>query len=238
MLTFLRKIRRSLIQSGSTRKYLIYAIGEIALVVLGILIALQINNWNEQRKQDSIEEKLLLGIKENILKNIDYLDEEILRNRTLMNSSEIALNALDRDLPHHDSLDIHFARSSRIWKISFPRASFETLKSEGLRLISSKELRERIINLYEMEYSLLERFTEKKGDDFSSTILFPSFMKHFRLGFGLGIPNDFERLKSDNEFKNILYHGINTRWEIISKSEAVISESKFIVGQINQELAN
>lgn len=50
MLTFLRKIRRSLIDSGSARKYLIYAIGEIVLVVIGILIALQINNWNEWRK--------------------------------------------------------------------------------------------------------------------------------------------------------------------------------------------
>jgi hypothetical protein len=65
MLTFLRKIRRSLLQSDSTQKpaspvsggqslwrratgrYILYAIGEIALVVIGILIALQINNWNE-----------------------------------------------------------------------------------------------------------------------------------------------------------------------------------------------
>tara|TARA_Y100000385_G_C13099534_1_gene643585 strand:- start:2936 stop:3121 length:186 start_codon:yes stop_codon:yes gene_type:complete len=50
MLTLLRKIRKSLIDSGSSRKYLLYAIGEIALVVIGILIALQINNWNESRK--------------------------------------------------------------------------------------------------------------------------------------------------------------------------------------------
>ena len=50
MLNFLRKIRRSLIQSGATSKYAIYAVGEIALVVIGILIALQINNWNEIRK--------------------------------------------------------------------------------------------------------------------------------------------------------------------------------------------
>ena len=51
MLNFLRKIRRSLLESGSAGKYLLYAIGEIALVVIGILIALQINNWNEQRKK-------------------------------------------------------------------------------------------------------------------------------------------------------------------------------------------
>jgi len=51
MFTFLRKTRKSLIRSSGTRKYILYAIGEIALVVIGILIALQINNWNEQRKK-------------------------------------------------------------------------------------------------------------------------------------------------------------------------------------------
>ena len=50
MLTFFRRIRKGLLEGGATRKYLLYAIGEIALVVIGILIALQINNWNEGRK--------------------------------------------------------------------------------------------------------------------------------------------------------------------------------------------
>jgi len=70
MLTFLRKIRKSLIESGSARKYLLYAIGEIALVVIGILIALQINNWNEGRKT----KKQLIDHLENLA--ID-LDEDI-----------------------------------------------------------------------------------------------------------------------------------------------------------------
>jgi len=50
MLTFFRRIRKGLLGSGATSKYLVYAVGEIALVVIGILIALQINNWNEGRK--------------------------------------------------------------------------------------------------------------------------------------------------------------------------------------------
>ena len=52
MLTFLRKIRRSLNESGSTQKYLLYALGEILLVMIGILLALQVNNWNERRKNN------------------------------------------------------------------------------------------------------------------------------------------------------------------------------------------
>tara|TARA_B100000497_G_C7695677_1_gene424750 strand:- start:231 stop:434 length:204 start_codon:yes stop_codon:yes gene_type:complete len=67
MLTFLRKIRKSLIESGSSRKYLLYAVGEIALVVIGILIALQINNWNEFRKDRKVENDILREIITNIL---------------------------------------------------------------------------------------------------------------------------------------------------------------------------
>lgn len=50
MLTFFRRIRKGLLDGGRTSKYMLYAFGEIALVVIGLLIALQISNWNEVRK--------------------------------------------------------------------------------------------------------------------------------------------------------------------------------------------
>ncbi len=63
MLTFLRKIRKSFIESGAVKKYLLYAIGEIALVVIGILIALQINLWNESKKDRRAENEALINLK-------------------------------------------------------------------------------------------------------------------------------------------------------------------------------
>ena len=53
MLIFFRKIRQKLLAENRLSKYLIYAVGEIFLVVIGILIALQVNNWNEQRKLEN-----------------------------------------------------------------------------------------------------------------------------------------------------------------------------------------
>ena len=50
MIKFFRKIRQNLLMENKTGKYFKYAIGEIILVVIGILIALQINNWNRNRK--------------------------------------------------------------------------------------------------------------------------------------------------------------------------------------------
>lgn len=66
MIKFFRHIRRSLINQNNMGKYFKYAIGEILLVVIGILIALQINNWNQQRLNAKKERIMLSEIKENL----------------------------------------------------------------------------------------------------------------------------------------------------------------------------
>ena len=62
MIKFFRKIRQNLLMENKTGKYFKYAIGEIILVVIGILIALQINNWNENSKRKSKEIKIYYEI--------------------------------------------------------------------------------------------------------------------------------------------------------------------------------
>jgi hypothetical protein len=73
MLTILRKIRKSLIESGSAQKYLLYAIGEIILVVIGILIALEINTRNTQSLERIQEQQILVQLKEEYLDNQEQL---------------------------------------------------------------------------------------------------------------------------------------------------------------------
>ncbi|MEO2053483.1 DUF6090 family protein [Flagellimonas beolgyonensis] len=74
MLKFFRKIRQNLLSEGKTGKYLKYAIGEIILVVIGILIALQINNWNENRKNKLLEQQLLKALLTEFETNLANLD--------------------------------------------------------------------------------------------------------------------------------------------------------------------
>ena len=77
MLTFFRRIRKGLLGDGATSKYLVYAIGEILLVMIGILLALQVNNWNEWRK-DRLEERLLLfDLAVNLERNISMFGEAL-----------------------------------------------------------------------------------------------------------------------------------------------------------------
>mgnify|MGYP001131487683 CR=1 FL=1 len=59
MINFFRKVRKNLLNEGKTTRYFKYAIGEIVLVVIGILIALQVNNYNNQRI-DQQKAKLLI----------------------------------------------------------------------------------------------------------------------------------------------------------------------------------
>ena len=73
MVTLFRRIREKLIASGSATRYLLYAIGEIFLVVVGILIALQVNNWNEERLQRKEEVNVLLNVRNDLSDGIEEM---------------------------------------------------------------------------------------------------------------------------------------------------------------------
>ena len=92
MIKFFRHIRKSLLMENKTGKYFKYAIGEIVLVVIGILIALYINNWNIQQKDNIREHKILQQLKEDYSDNLVQLEEKIKMRTTLIKSS---INVLD-----------------------------------------------------------------------------------------------------------------------------------------------
>ena len=91
MIKFFRKIRYKLMSENKTGKYFKYAIGEIVLVMIGILLALQVNDWNENRKISNIEQLLLRDLRTEIQSNIVALDETIKSH----NSSLDAIITLD-----------------------------------------------------------------------------------------------------------------------------------------------
>ena len=100
MIKFFRHIRKNLLNEGKTSKYFKYAIGEIILVVIGILIALQINNWNELRKYDRLKdnylERLISDIKKDTI-NINYVVSEIEKNQICISQIIKSLNSESDD---------------------------------------------------------------------------------------------------------------------------------------------
>lgn len=118
MIKLFRNIRQNLLSEGKTTRYLKYAIGEIILVVIGILIALQINNWNEGRKENfkqrSVLSNLLLDIKSDSvsysknlkeLKDIDFLQEQLYKTGVKNDSTIVIYNSsIIRFLPNYNPI--------------------------------------------------------------------------------------------------------------------------------------
>jgi len=94
MIKFFRKIRRTLLSDGKTGQYLKYAIGEIVLVVIGILLALQINNWNEARKADKALKEYLVKIKSYTLKDLSMLDTLTIYRKNIANQCKMARESI------------------------------------------------------------------------------------------------------------------------------------------------
>ncbi len=101
MINFLRRIRRDLINENKTSIYLIYAVGEVMLVVFGILIALQIDNWNENKKIRNTEQQYLLALKEEFSFNKDELKSIMNRNKL---NFDYALRILDNMGPENPEI--------------------------------------------------------------------------------------------------------------------------------------
>ncbi|GLU44853.1 DUF6090 family protein [Allomuricauda sp. NBRC 101325] len=106
MIKFFRKIRKGLLAEGKTGKYLKYAIGEIVLVVIGILIALQINDWNENRKNNLLEQQLLKALLIEFKTNLDNLDTVIAYNDSNIKNSVSLGQYTGPSLPQFDEKEL------------------------------------------------------------------------------------------------------------------------------------
>ncbi|PWK18231.1 DUF6090 family protein [Xanthomarina spongicola] len=145
MLKFFRRIRQNLLIQNKTSKYFKYAIGEIILVMVGILLALQVNNWNEQRKEQKKEAVYLERLQENIATDLIQLDLNIEFYTQVFEYGSLALSYAEGDnvKPKNNwEVLVSFFHASQIWPFIPITSTYEELKSSGeLSLIQSVKLR-------------------------------------------------------------------------------------------------
>ncbi len=98
MIKFFRDVRQKLLSQGKTGKYFKYAIGEIILVVIGILIALQINNWNNQQQNIEKEQRILSSLHAEFSQNLEELRRDHILNIYSLNAC-VAILSLDKQGP-------------------------------------------------------------------------------------------------------------------------------------------
>ena len=111
MIKFFRKIRYDLMEKNKTGKYFKYAIGEIILVVIGILIALQINNWNEHRKTVSLAKSYLFDIKKDLISDTLTFGSAIKRVRRTIQKNKLLLKSDFANTASKDTI-ISYLRTS------------------------------------------------------------------------------------------------------------------------------
>ena len=207
MLHFFRKIRRNLIVNNKTSKYLKYAIGEIILVVLGILIALYINEWNKTRLDIQFEKVMLTGIQKDIQYEFNSLKDW--NERTIERVSRISTldSLLQGEMPvYQKSSDTLFGAvwGLHLWRMD-NKAKYENLKSKGLNTIQVDSIRDQLILVYETVYPGFEGHLEIELFQHEN-VLHPYYLKHFsNLSFSQSAtPIDFESVWKDVQYHNIV----------------------------------
>tara|TARA_R110002073_G_C9247922_1_gene562337 strand:+ start:22 stop:735 length:714 start_codon:yes stop_codon:yes gene_type:complete len=228
MIKFFRKIRQQLLSENKFSKYLIYAIGEIILVVIGILIALSINNWNQNRVNKEKENLLLRELHNEFIKNQEQFKyvieghEKGLKhiNHTIaqfpINPNTVNLDRLQENLGW---IGIYtFDPSQGVIKSLVNSSSFE--------LISNPELRKLLISWEDVLADYQEE--ENVASLFMRDVIVPRYM--IKLPFNLKDKRLDVSYLSSFEYENMMITRRNTLKNILENTE--LDEIRKTISQI------
>ena len=209
MMKFFRKIRQNLLNENKFKIYLIYGIGEIILVVIGILIAVSINNWkqsiNLREEEQNLYADLIQELQNDLVEvryHLDYNNQYLLRyNR----ASEIILNDPQRQLI--DTLAIITMELTNFSDFNNEESAYNKLAVSGkLEIITNKEILTRLQNLGTL-YNYINRL-ESNQQQFMFTIL-PKITEYLRIKpFQVMMPERLYEYKFHNDIEGMIKFGV------------------------------
>ena len=241
MIHFFRRIRQALLNDNKYRKYLLYALGEIALVMIGILLALQINNWNEAKK-DAVDEAYIL---QEILGNLQEDAQQLTYISQRRAKAQIAVQNLIQgltatpDMPVNSEDFAAFVSFERYYPL---RNAFEMMKSTGLK-ITNQKLGSAISRYFDYE----QKNVNKSIEDIESVILrlfqtenaLRSNLKRSAVGTKANSKVEFYD-DSDPGFKQLLMEEIisfqDNNSTSLDKVNAFLVVNSNLIDEINSEL--
>jgi hypothetical protein len=209
MIKFFRKVRQQLLEENNLKKYLVYAIGEIILVVVGILIAVSINNWKQSKDLEQVEQNLY----KDLIQELQHDLAEIQGNREYNNknlvryqyASEIIINDTLKKMT--DTLGVIATELTNFSDFKNEESAFNKLAAAGkLELISNKEILGRLQNLGHL-YNYINRL-EVNQEQYMYTIV-PKISQYLRIKpFKVMQPDGLYDYKFHNDFEFIIKIGI------------------------------
>ena len=252
MALFFKTLRRRLLNNKKFGKYLLYALGEILIVITGILVAVEVNNNNERQKEKETQIELLMAIKAELEIDLKNFKTDIGVHKAQVRSSLIILDHLENNLPYHDTLSKHFLETCNWTFTGINKGGYETLKSIGVGMMDNMELRNSIIFLYDAQYVLLQDFAKDLKNHYyygEKNILNSRFVEAEDYDLVLGeywedletvdhgmITTDFEGLKNDAEYLYYLKTTKNKHKLYIVFLEDATKKISGLIASIDEEL--
>ena len=183
---------------------------ETLVVVVGVLIAFGLNDWNESRKARIAEIGILNDLISGLEADSSALGINIALHNQAIKSSEIIMNVLDSNGAFNDSLARHFASINNYTTFASALGPYESLKSMGFETISNKSLRLEIISLYDQGYRILKNNERILTDDIQELKrnYYQDHFEEFQVIIpdppyyaGKMVPNNFNELMLNKSFK-------------------------------------
>ena len=245
MLRFFRKLRQRLINERNIRRYILYALGEIALVVLGILIAIQIDGMNEARKLKQVEIDSLSEILTGLQDTWEEVKLALEQDRRYRDCNYKILDYLDNRKPYDKSLDNCFGVYYWSPTVQLTTSAYDQLKLRGLEIISNESLRRDLTEMFDTQFDVLKSEVELWDSQLLMSTLYPLHTKHFRKYFPpswqiyedeFAKPVDYESLLENQQFKNVLAEIISLRNWSVKTNEVLEKDLQGLIQKIEEEL--
>ena len=245
MIKFFRRIRQQLLTENKFSKYLIYAIGEIILVMIGILLALQVNNWNENRKLDNRRQEYYGQLLDDLNSDIIFAQNTIEDFGNYIIDYEAYLDSYKNNVLQPIQVYEQLSKLPLVSQpFTFNTSTIETLQNSGDIGLIPANIRNKLIDLRRLQNLTIERFEDtddgKSNISQNISLLIGSTTLPKRL---INQPEMKEYLNPNEKMKAmiLLYEGIH-RWKSICQLEAsarlenMLKDIDTIVVLINKEL--
>lgn len=167
MVRFFRDIRKKLIGQRRLNKYFKYAIGEILLVMIGILLALQVNNWNEKRKLTNLQYEVLNELRSALKSDLLDLDGNLDIQSKYGENQDVFIDWIESSEAYHDSLTQYISNGFSTTILAVTKAPYDRLKQIGIGNFKNDSLRNQISKLYELTYPAYH----KRSDEYQNLVM-------------------------------------------------------------------
>ncbi|WP_019670572.1 DUF6090 family protein [Eudoraea adriatica] len=239
MINFFRRIRRNLADDNKPLKYMRYAIGEILLVVIGILIALQINNWNEERKDAQKGIKVLEELANNIEYNIENIEKYIRKAERFNEYSDYVIKVLERDIPYSDSLDnVLNSALLNLDDFHFSDVAYESLKNMGSDYIQDDVLKNEIVKLFDESFPEMLKMFSWSSTSAEIEYIDRNFFPVSGNNNLILKPYDFDVQMNDTYFLSMIHKRKIQRNFFNTRMRVVLEESQIVLQLIKEKLQN